>query len=320
MRYDILADWTLNTYCNLSCPYCFLSKRSRKDVKKIGHSNIRRVIDFFNDSKLTWLIHMSGGEPFIYPKFVELCQGLTEKHYISINTNLTLTVVNDFIKKINPNRVAFINCSLHYDERKQRHSVDFFTRQFKGLKEAGFNCFITQVFYSPTITRFKSLFDDFKIKGLTIRPKVFRGYYNSKHYPESYTEVEKKLFMTYSSLAHKLEPASDTHIDPILDQKFIDGELSFKGIPCNAGKKSVYIKFNGDIVRCHASNKPLGNIFRGCFRLNDSAEVCPFTICPCPYYGLRFTNRDPIILKQDNIKRKLKHFGSYILDNINAPI
>ena len=86
MQDDLLADWELNIFCNFSCEYCFYSKdRKAKDKKYAGHENIEQIVDFFDKSDRTWLIHMSGGEPFIHPRFIELCSKLTKKHYISIN-------------------------------------------------------------------------------------------------------------------------------------------------------------------------------------------------------------------------------------------
>lgn len=303
LKYDILADWLLNLYCNFSCPYCFFSADSRlKDSNFTGHENIEQIVDFFDKSGKTWLIHMSGGEPFIHPRFVELCQKLTKKHYISINTNLTLDAVNTFINKIHPDRVAFIHCSLHYSERMKRHSIKLFIDKYHKLQAAGFNAYVTQVFYPPVIPLFQSIVKEFQREHITIRPKSFRGIFNKKQYPLQYTKEERRIFTKYSILADTNEKALATHVDPNLDRDFIEGDLSFKGIKCGAGRDFVYIRFNGDIVRCHASSVVMGNIFEGTLDLHKDAQACPFTICPCPYYGLRYTQSKPRVIHNIQVK------------------
>lgn len=71
-------------------------------------ADTQKVLDGFERTGLTWLVHMSGGEPFYFPHFTELCQGLTEKHSISINTNLSHRDVIHFARAVNPQKVEFI--------------------------------------------------------------------------------------------------------------------------------------------------------------------------------------------------------------------
>lgn len=302
LKYDILADWLLNLYCNFSCPYCFWSSDSRlKDKNFLGHENIDQIVDFFDNSGKIWLIHMSGGEPFVHPRFVELCRKLTKKHYISVNTNLTLNTVYEFVDKIDPGRVAFLHCALHYQERVKRHKVSLFIDKFHMLRAAGFNAYVTQVFDPPVIPLFQNIVEEFQREHIVIRPKSFRGLYDKKQYPLQYTAEERKMFDTYSILAEQREKVHATHIDPNLDRDFIVGDLSFKGMKCGAGRDFVYIRFNGDIVRCHASKVVMGNMFEGTLNLQKDATACPFTFCPCPYYGSLFTQGKPHVLRTAQI-------------------
>lgn len=300
IKYDILADWMLNLYCNFACPYCFWADDSRlKDKNFLGHENIEQIADFFDSTGKTWLIHMSGGEPFIHPRYIELLKKLTKKHYISINTNLTLNTVHDFIKEIDPSRVAFLHCALHYRERLKKHKVDLFIDKFTKLRAAGFNAYVTQVFDPTVIPLFPDITKQLGKKHIVVRPKSFRGIHDGNMYPQSYTAEERKLFTHYSLLADKHEKIEASHVDPNLDRDFIVGDLSWKGVKCAAGRDFVYIRFNGDIVRCHASNVVMGNMFEGTLNLLKDATACPFTVCPCPYYGLRYTQEKPRVLLHD---------------------
>ncbi len=89
--YDCIINWRVNQICNFRCVYCDSSRNS------INQYNIYsdRFEHFFRNTDKTYLICMTGGEPFLYPRFVELCEKLTNKHYLGIFTNLTSNNVND---------------------------------------------------------------------------------------------------------------------------------------------------------------------------------------------------------------------------------
>lgn len=61
MKFDVIADWALNKFCNFSCPYCYVSM---KDGREIAYKGIdaQKTINAFNSSGKIWLVHMSGGE------------------------------------------------------------------------------------------------------------------------------------------------------------------------------------------------------------------------------------------------------------------
>ena len=112
MKYDIFANWRINLLCNFRCEYCFYSvfivDRKKQTINTDDEYNIEKIVEGFNKTGLTWLVYISGGEPFLQPDFLELCRGLTEKHYISINTNLSTRNIYDFAKHINPEKVTFM--------------------------------------------------------------------------------------------------------------------------------------------------------------------------------------------------------------------
>ena len=239
---------------------------------------------------------MSGGEPFMHPRYIELCHKLTKKHYISINTNLTFNSIDEFINEVDPERVAFLHCSLHYQERVKHYNVSSFIKKYHKLKDAGYHIYVTQVFYPPVIPLFHRIVEEFGKENIVIRPKLFRGLFEKKLYPQQYTAEEKQMFRHYLIMAERHEKIYETHIDPNLDRDFFMKELSFKGKMCSAGQDFVNVHFNGDIVRCHASTSVMGNIFKGNLHLLKDTTTCPFTICPCPYYGLRYTQNEPLSL------------------------
>src|SRR5207247_904815 len=99
--------------------YCFWDTEAL--ARKISTpASVETLAAFFDASGLRWLLHLTGGEPFHYPNFVELCGLLTEQHVISINTNADSDRVIGFAETIDPGRVDFINCGVHLQQRSER--------------------------------------------------------------------------------------------------------------------------------------------------------------------------------------------------------
>jgi MoaA/NifB/PqqE/SkfB family radical SAM enzyme len=299
MKFDIIADWMLNLYCNFSCPYCFVSLKDRKKITHRGN-DAQRIVSSFNNSGKTWLIHMSGGEPFFHPDFIDLCKGLTERHYISINTNLSRQLVYAFCENIDPKRVSFVHCSLHITARDNQMFLSDFIEKVNALERSGFMVYVTQVMWPPILGEFKHLFDFFQAKGILIRPKVFKGNYKGRGYPYHYTQAEKDTILTCMKLSDDADRQlgkTKGHINPDLDRLWLDGYVSFKGMPCSAGSKFVKIDFKGNIRRCHSDSTTLGNIYRREFTFFENARLCKAKICTCPYYGFTFASGKHNIVK-----------------------
>jgi len=292
MMYDVFADWEINLFCNFSCPYCFFySRRKRRDPRYSGHDP-KRAAHFFNNRSETWLIHMTGGEPFFQPDFIELCSRLTEKHYISVNSNFSTPNVYDFADAVDPRKVARINAALHVSERRD---FEEFINKIAYFNQRKFDIHVSQVMYPPILNRFEKTFQHLKNKGILVRPRVFRGSYGMKTYPQSYTDEERRLFMRYFSECEKtLNPLEERNLDWLFshDRHLLNGELSFKGIHCGAGKDYIYIRYNGDVIRCIGGDRR-GNIFRGQINLDTEPELCKAEICFCPHYGLRYAKGMP---------------------------
>src|SRR5215211_3732418 len=125
--YDIEADWTLMTTCNFRCVYCFHSN-DKLGARIRPPAPVEQLVDFFDGSGLRWHLHLTGGEPFHYPDFLELCRLLTKKHVISINSNVDSPKVLQFVETINPDDVDFINCAVHLQQRTDRKRLPQFMK------------------------------------------------------------------------------------------------------------------------------------------------------------------------------------------------
>ncbi len=110
-----MITWHINDNCNFRCDYChtWLSSKTQEPIKVSRLSEGLRTLG--ND----WVFLISGGEPFLEPNFIEICQELTKKHFLALNTNLSLNNIYDFADQVDPERTIFINAAVHIIEREK---------------------------------------------------------------------------------------------------------------------------------------------------------------------------------------------------------
>ena len=247
----------------------------------------------FDATDKTWLVHITGGEPSIYPGFVELCEQLTQKHYLAINSNLTHHCIKDFIERINPERIHFINAALHIEERQKRGLFNLFIERVYELKEAKFNVLLSQLMTPYVVSNYHEITEQLGAHGLFAIPKVIRGTHGGKHYPASYSAEKKRLINKYLMEATENYETVLNNMDerPTInlfsDHSFLDGIIDYRGRLCSAGKNFVSIVPNGTVFRC--GSPILGNILFKDVRLLDSPKICDMWYCPyfCEKYSVK---------------------------------
>ena len=207
---------------------------------------------------------MSGGEPFLFPDFVTLTSGLTRKHFISINTNLSSPDIPAFGRAVDARRVVKIAAALHVTERERLgHSIDDFVHNVALLTEHGFPIAVLYILYPPLLTRARQDIERLERMGVTdIQAKVFKGRYEGRRYPEAYSDHDASLIL---SLSGKYP----------YNAGYMRGPLSFKGRLCSAGCSSFKIFVNGDVRRCASVPTSYGNLYDGSF--NPSSVLAPCT-------------------------------------------
>jgi len=98
--------------------------------------------------------------------------------------------------------------------------------------------------------------------GEVLKVIPFYGTYNNTAYPDGYSEYEKKL-LGINSVWEK--------------------NVKRKGATCKAGHNSALIFPDGKVARCGQIGErfPLGNIFKGDFKLLEAPMTCDAELCPC---------------------------------------
>lgn len=289
--YQIEADFDLLSTCNFRCSYCFvpLEQLGAKIVRFATNLEWQRA---FDGSGKTWLIHITGGEPFVYPEFVNLCDLLTRRHYLSINSNLAHRSVDDFAATIDPAKVHFINASLHYTERQAKGGLDSFVRRIHKLQDAHFPVFVSLVMTPEMIRLFDQIASDLESNAVFVIPKIMYGAYKGRLYPRSYSSEERLMLRrSLSKAAMHYTPTLSTlaerpTIDMFADDDLLDGNDDFTGRLCGSGHSFVAINKDGTLVRC-GSGQHLGNLLTGDLQLLSRPVPCDSAYCH--YFCRKFT-------------------------------
>ena len=283
MRYDVEVDWHLLSTCNYRCAYCFVPPEHLASKVQIFASPQAWQLAF-DASGAVWLIHLTGGEPSIYPDFVELSRALTANHYISINSNLTRPSLLKFAEEIDPQRVSFINAGLHIGEREKRAGTDIFVWHADRLRLAGFRVLVSVVATPEALTRFEEAIALLKPVGLFPIPKLLRGLWSGGIYPHAYTSFDKDRFRIFSRRAREFygreilaRIADPPSLDMLNDDIYVDGVPDFRGLMCEAGHKFVHMRSNGDIFRCGGDFR--GNLLVGSFARSLTPAPCKTSYC-----------------------------------------
>jgi MoaA/NifB/PqqE/SkfB family radical SAM enzyme len=292
MNYTIEADWHLLYTCNYRCQYCFFAPNVL-GTKLRRYATPEQWEIAFETTGETWLLHITGGEPSIYPEFAELCARLTRRNFISLNSNLSHRSLEAFSSTVDPARVSFINAGMHPEERTSRGGQEIFIRNAELMRAAGFRIMVSLVATPRALSQFQEVAAFLKPLGLYPIPKLLRGALDGATYPAAYTENDKRLFRNFSNSARDFyqieEWDEQPSIDMLHDDEFLDsGEPNFEGVMCDAGDRFVRIDPDGHVLRCGPVDMG-GNILAGTFIRRGRAEPC--NTRHCYYFCLKYSHQ-----------------------------
>lgn len=297
------VTWDVNRKCNFRCAYCFYGHDElAKEYPGVGVRSPERITNCFDQTGDDWWIFMTGGEPFLYPNFIELCQRLTKKHHITINTNCSTNNVVEFANTINPERVYSINASLHIEQReKMKGGLDRFIERALLFQEKGFQ-FRAEYVLHPTL--FPRLEEDIAMlteRGVEIvNIKSFQGIYNGQRYPLAYSDEQVAIMKKYA-------------YDPV-EIGFTEKPNSFKGLMCDAGKRYLRIEPDGTAYRCTSSAVALGNFFENPQLLDSEPRACVFKRCGCSTEGVRMAHKSGKAPMGEYLKEYIKETPAFLAD------
>jgi hypothetical protein len=279
IKYDM--SWEMNHRCNFNCVYCFRKhpdEDRRTEDPACARYSAEHIAQRFDETGKPWRIRLSGGEPLMYPGFLELAALLTRTNYIYVNTNLSTPNAYDFADAVKPDRVARIYASLHILEReKSPNGVRDFLRKFLFFQERGFDINLVYVAYPPLLERISRDITWWRCQGVRrIVIKMFQGKFEGKHYPRDYTDVETSL-LKWLRLDYS-------------EEEILARRVSFLGRKCQAGHRAFAMDISGNVKRCNSLKEGYGNLFEGTFRPGRFTRRCTARRCLCTNEGVRFSS------------------------------
>jgi len=300
MSQKVKCTWHLNRDCNFRCSYCYVSKQRNLNSQR-GHG-VDMDISAFRKNKVVWdSILLSGGEPFIYPDFVELCKKLSGFAHIEINTNCSTSNVFDFADNVDPKLVDEFHISFHIGQRSKDKWLSLVDK-IVYLRDRGFPVIVSEVVHPRLIESYKKAFVFFKEKGICIVPKVFEGFHGFRVYPSMYRWDDRDLFYDYNKRCN------------VRTSPLIYGFLDWKGRLCDAGYSFMQIQYNGDAFRCQADRTYLGNLYKGDIEVFDKPRVCSMPLCTCAYEGMHYAHGSPNIHRTPFLSEYVKEAGMHYMN------
>lgn len=251
--------WNMTRKCNFRCDYCYFPHDNTRVTEALPVERIKRFLDA---TGRTWVVRMTGGEPFIYPGIVDICEELSRTHIIGIDTNLSVSSkVREFAERIDPARVENFYAALHIEERERINGVDAFIKNARLLLDSGFKV-ITNYVVHPTLEhRFHADREFFASHGIPITPRPFRGKHDGRSYPEAYGERAGDIFADHPEQGKKIA-------------------FNFLGVPCSAGRTLLRMEPDGTVFRCPGDKTVLGNVLEA-VNMTEGFEPCRKPRCPC---------------------------------------
>ncbi|MCK5561661.1 MAG: radical SAM protein [Thermoplasmata archaeon] len=103
------VTFAITNHCNMACTTCSFPQISKAKRKHVELDEAKYAIDFLVDNG-TRMISITGGEPFLHPHLIEICEYITKKgimiSYISTNGILLTEELGRKLSKTNLNIVG----------------------------------------------------------------------------------------------------------------------------------------------------------------------------------------------------------------------
>src|SRR3989339_288916 len=141
--------WDIHYACNYRCTYCYFHGTWEERSKENRYPGLKRwkeIWDAIAERYGEGHVHISGGEPFIYPDFIELVRHLNVNFTVEFDTNLSFNV-DDFMEKVGPERVKFAT-AFH----PQFADFKVYLSKLLKLKNAGYDLGVNYVAYPEQLS------------------------------------------------------------------------------------------------------------------------------------------------------------------------
>ncbi len=258
-------EWEITSRCNYSCSYCSQGAYQEAIWSDASGETIEAVLKLLTEAKEPWLVKVAGGEPFVHPRFIEICRTVTSLgHRVCTTTNLSapIRVLDQFLEATG-NSLEFVTASLHPDEVP---SIDMFllkARHMQASKPATSEFVVTTVGVERHFGVFRAVADACADAGVRFEVAPLKD-------GETYVEVSDPEFREFMT-RHPLR-----NVERIKKMKLF-------GTMCHTGELFAHVTVEGDVFRCYNIQPRfyLGNVTKGTFAWLDGPKPCLAKACTC---------------------------------------
>jgi organic radical activating enzyme len=300
--------WAPNNICNFKCKYCFPdahagTNRSPTDLQLVI-KNFRSLFDYYkvNLKKNKFHLHISGGEPTLWPELGEFIKQIKQTHdvYVSVVSNGSRTIrwweeygsyidnaiLSFHVAQANVDHHISVADTLHFQGKKVTVLVlmdptrwDESVQAIEYMKSHSKNPWFIQ---SKSIVDFNP-YDKIQKKFMSNE---------TKRWPNVLWFIKnlKLLFNGSINFFESRARLSDGSFFFATSNTYINNNLnSFYGWDCSIGLESIYIHWTGDIqgacgqILFNQKNNYniLNEDFQQTFKPNLSTVKCKILKCTC---------------------------------------
>ncbi|NLB35433.1 MAG: radical SAM protein, partial [Elusimicrobia bacterium] len=261
-------------------------------------------------------LNITGGEPFVYPKFLEILRRILKYHTVGLQTNLSWDP-EEFLAQIPLERVNI--CSSFHPEKVR---LEEFIGSVKKLKDAGADISVNYVAFPPQLKELEKLVSESSLNGIMLTILPYTGQYEGRYYPKEYSKDERKLlkdiiknysltdrhllwwlkqdddelftgfsearrpdqtekFKSKEELPSPISKSSNTELHSFEEEYINNSEKFLDSRLCRMGEVYAIINPDGRAVRCCADLRGLGNIIDGSFNFSSQPLPCEDVTCRC---------------------------------------
>lgn len=261
-RHSYILLWMYNgnpCACNYRCPYCqYDSQRGHHFQGSIEAWRAAFKKNFRDQHLVFYFAH---GEPTIGKKFYDILEMIgKEPNWEGRMTSNLSTDLERFVQtKVVKEGRFHVNGSFH----PHMTTREQFLKKLLFLREHGIETPVVYVMYPPLFERFGEDFAFFTNHGFLVHVRRFTGRYNSKNYPEAYSDKELQYIARY---------CDDQTIRSMLFNEPSYGRVTWTGIDFFAVDNIGNVGYCDDF---RPDARSLGNLFEGTFFLKAEPEPFP---------------------------------------------
>ena len=257
-------EWMLTSKCNYKCSYCCNGRTDDKHFEHSPDAIVDAMYQLFSKLDGCWLIKLIGGEPFVHPRFYEVCEQIVNNgHKICTTTNFSPSreKLQQFID-ICGSKLDFMTASLHLEQVKDPD--DFVDKA---------------IWYNKQ----KTDLSRFSVSSVVLEENY-----------KQLREIEKKLATGGVDFGYQLCHENGIYIEyPDEIKEYVNKKqnrlakhnlsgMKIKGTLCHTGQYFFTVSTNGQIKRCFMSQlgDKLGNVL-GNIKMFNSPKPCLADKCTC---------------------------------------